>query len=170
MSCVDVPDAYLDARVQGALDAAIHWEAPALSCDGMNRPDRKGVRVTFAGSVNEESLTLVFGIPQLAEGVLGRNLPVNVTLIRESQAFYSTQGDQRCTIDEARQTPFPALDPTTPSRRWKIEARGFCLGPARALNGADDAILIVRFDFRGIVLWEAEGLIQSAPKPATSTR
>ena len=54
MSCAEVPTAYVDARLQGALEGTVHWVAQDLACDGMNRPDRRGLRVTFKGSVGEE--------------------------------------------------------------------------------------------------------------------
>jgi hypothetical protein len=163
MSCVDVPTAYVDARLQGALDAAVHWVAEDLACDGMNRPDRRGLRVTFKGSVGEEHLTLLFGIPALAEGASARHVPVNVTLIREGVGFYGTQGDDKCTLDEVSQTSLPTPEGERPPHRWQIEAHGFCMEPIRALGAGQDAILITRFDFRGQLLWEPEPLPSGPP-------
>ncbi len=164
MSCADVPSAYLDARLQGALDAHVHWEADTLDCDGMNRPDRRGLRVTFQGASGEEHLTLLFGIPVLAEGTSGRHVPVNVTLIREGVGFYGTQGDDKCTLDEVQQKALPTPEGDRPPHRWQIEAHGFCLDPARALGAGEAAILITRFDFRGELLWEPDPL-PSGPPP-----
>jgi hypothetical protein len=163
MSCADIPSAYFDARLQGAIDASIHWVADDLECDGMNRPDRRGLRVTFKGAVGEERLTLLFGVPVLAEGSSGRHVPVNLTLIREGIGFYGTQGDDKCILDEVQQTMLPTPEGERPPHRWQIEAHGFCMDPARALGAGQDAILITRFDFLGQFLWEAEPLPSGPP-------
>lgn len=92
---------------------------------------------------------LVFGISGLREGATATLLPVNVTVIREgSGEFYSTQGDDKCTLDRVTQKPLIGIPDR--SRVYRIEARGFCTEPARALNGKG-SILISRFDFAGRV-------------------
>jgi hypothetical protein len=218
MSCDGLPDAFLDARIAGAIDAGVHWQATALQCDGMRRPDGKGLRVTFTGAVGHERLTLVFGVPRLAEGSSGRAVPVNVTIIREGGRVYGTRGEGKCVLDEVTQAPliFAAAeadaasqagaasraggasqaavadrpgaagqagaagqtslageasmaDPsaTAAVRHWRIDARGFCLEPARAVaagSAAGDAILLTRFDFRGQLAWEPD-----PPEPPAGT-
>jgi hypothetical protein len=166
MSCTDVPSAFLDARLQGALDTTIHWEAADLTCDGMNRPDRKGLRLSFQGSALGERLTLLFGMPDLPEGTNRGNVPTNLTLIREGRGIYSTQGTQQCALDEVRQAPMPAPEGDRPPRRWQVEARGYCIDPVRALGDTRDAILIARFDFRGMLLWEPD----PTPDPIPDSR
>lgn len=161
MSCTAPADAYLHARLAGAIESELHWSAAALGCDGMRRPDGRGLRVTFSGPLNEEHLTLVFGIPRLAEGASGRAVPVNVTLIREGKSVYGTRGVDRCTLDEVHQARLPQATPDAP-HRWRIEARGFCLEPARAVQGSD-AILLARFEFRGSLTWEPS--TSGAPAP-----
>jgi hypothetical protein len=165
VSCDGLPDAFLEARLAGAIDAEVRWQGADLQCDGMRRPDGKGLRVTFSGSVGNQRLTLVFGAPRLAEGASAHAVPVNVTLIREGGALYGTRGEDKCMLDEVRQQPLPA--PTGPhaDRRWRIEARGFCLEPARAVAGGRDAILVSRFDFRGQLAWEPDPPAPKAPPP-----
>jgi hypothetical protein len=164
VSC-DAPDAFLEARLAGALDAELHWQAAEMLCDGMRRPDGKGLRIRFEGRLAGESLTLVFAAPRLAEGESARAVPVNVTLIRSGAAIYSTRGEERCLLDEVRQAPLAA--PAGAAHRWRIEARGFCLDPARAVGGSD-AILLSRFDFRGQLEWDPDP--PSAPAPARVPR
>ena len=167
MSCDGVPDAYLEARLAGAIDAELHWQAADLECDGMRRPDGKGLRIVFKGPVAGSRLTLVFGAPRLAEGESARAVPVNVTLIREGGALYGTRGEDKCVLDEVRQEPLPAPTPPDkhPARHWRIEARGFCLEPARAVDGGRDAILVSRFDFRGQLAWELDPPLPTASPP-----
>jgi len=155
MSCA-LPDAFLEARLDGAIKAALRWHAGDMDCDGMRRPDGQGLRVSFSGASGGR-LTLVFAAPRLAEGANGRAVPVNVTLIREGGAVYSTRGEDRCVLDEVRQSPLaPAAGGADVGRHWRIEARGFCLEPARAVGGGQDAILLSTFDFRGQLTWEPD--------------
>ena len=101
-----------------------------------------------------ERLVLVFGIAQLREGKAAKNLPVNVTLIREgSGEFYGTQGDDKCTLDEIEQTPLVGIPYR--ERSYRVAVRGFCTGPARAVSG-EGSILISRFDYAGRVDFAAE--------------
>ena len=165
MSCDGLPDAYFEARLAGAVEAELRWQASEIQCDGMRRPDGKGLRVTFTGTVGGEHLTLVFGAPRLAEGESTHAVPVNVTLIREGGKVYGTRGEDKCSLDEVRQAPLPAPTSGPPSRRWRIEARGFCLEPARDVAGGRDAILVARFDFRGLLAWEFDPPVVPAPPP-----
>ena len=164
MSCDVPPDAFLEARLAGALDADLRWEAADMQCDGMRRPDGKGLRVTFTGAVGPTRLTLVFGAPRLAEGASARAVPVNVTLIREGGAVYGTRGEDKCLLDDVRQQPLPPQAGDHGQHRWSIEAHGFCLEPARAVGDGGDAILVARFDFRGQLAWEPD--TPDVPAPA----
>jgi hypothetical protein len=168
VSCDGLPDAYLEARLAGAIDADLRWQATDMQCDGMRRPDGKGLRVTFAGQVAGERLTLVFGAPRLAEGASARAVPVNVTLLREGGRVYGTRGEDKCVLDDVRQEPLPPRAGLHPARRWRIEARGFCLEPARAVAGGRDAILVSRFDFRGQLAWEFDPQPLKTPPPTDS--
>jgi hypothetical protein len=143
-----------------------------MECEGMQRPDGRGLRVTFRGELDGAPATFVFGVPRLEEGASARAVPVNVTLIREGRGVYGTRGDDKCTLDDVRQT---ALSPDAYGRRWRVEARGFCLEPARAVGGANDAILLSTFDFAGYLTWELDpgpaaptpaAPLPAAPKPA----
>jgi hypothetical protein len=167
VSCDAPPDAFLEAHLAGAINTVVKWRAADMRCDGMRRPDGQGLRVTFTGGEGAEQLTLVFGVPRLAEGATGHEVPVNVTLIRAGHALYSTLGEGKCVLDEVRQeampgpaeapaTPPAAPDPQPPLRHWRIDARGFCLEPARAVGDGRDAILLSTFDFRGQVTWEPD--------------
>lgn len=169
MSGACLPEAFVEARLAGAIDAELRWQAADMQCDGMRRPDGKGLRVTFSGSVGAERLTLVFGAPRLAEGASGRAIPVNVTLIREGGALYGTRGEDKCLLDEVRQEPLPPPAGDHGFRHWRIEAHGFCLEPARAVAGGRDAILIARFDFRGQLAWELDPPSPVAPPAASAT-
>lgn len=147
-------DAYLRAKLAGSVNRTLDWRAGQMECEGMRRPDGRGLRVTFRGRLGDDAVTFVFGAPGLAEGKAARAMPVNLTVIREGHGVYGTRGEDKCTLDEVRQT---ALAPTSRARRWRIEARGFCLEPAREVGGrANDAILVSTFDFAGYLTWDLD--------------
>ena len=91
-------------------------------------------------------------------------MPVNLTVIAPGGRVYGTRGTDRCTLDDLRQV---RLTDGSDGRRWQVEARGFCLGPARAIGG-DDALLVTTFERTGLVLWEADTPAPAAA-PATAS-
>ena len=147
--CAPAPEGFLRARLQGSIDAEIDWSAPAVAqCLGGPRPGGDGVRLVFKGAVDDAPLLIVIGVANLLPGTSARNVATNVTLVREGAgAFYSTQGDDKCALDEVRQEPVAGRD-----GRYRVSARGYCTQPARAL-GANDAgsVLVTRFDVSALV-------------------
>jgi hypothetical protein len=116
-----------------------------------SRPDSAPVG---ARSTQPGRLVLVFGIAGLREGKSARELPVNLTVIREGQGqFFSTQGDDKCTLDEVVQEPIVGIPHR--SRSYRVVARGFCTGPARAVRG-QGAVLLSRFDYAGRIDFGSE--------------
>jgi hypothetical protein len=150
--CTPAAEGFLRARLQGAIDAELDWSAPGLAqCLGAPRPHGDGVRLLYKGQLPEGPLLVVIGIARLGPGASARNLPANVTLVREgSGAFYSTQGDDKCAVDDVRQEPLAGHD-----RRYRLTARGYCTQPARAL-GAEGAVLVTRFDLSALVEYPQE--------------
>jgi hypothetical protein len=90
-------------------------------------------------------LLIVLGAGPLRPGESARNVPVNLTLVREGTGeFYATRGDARCAFDEVRQEPLDGAG------SFRLEARGYCTQPARAVGG-DRAVLMSRFDVTAVV-------------------
>jgi hypothetical protein len=118
------------------------------------RPTDGGIRMRFSRPDGEGKLVLVFGIAQLREGKSAQNVPVNVTLIREGAGqFFSTQGDDKCTLDAVTQDAIVGIPHR--SRSYQVTARGFCTQPARAVRG-NGAVLLSRFDYSGRVDFESQ--------------
>ena len=149
--------AALHARLAGAVAEDIGWGAADMQCEGMRRADG-GVRLRFTGAGQRGEWVFVFGIPDVAEGASGSALPVNLTVIAPGGRVYGTRGTDRCTLDDLRQV---RLTDGSDGHRWQVEARGFCLGPARAIGG-DDALLVTTFELTGVVLWEADPAVPAA--------
>ena len=160
--CLPDGQGYLRARLSGVLKAELDWGNEGMECTGAVRPDG-GIRVRFSRNDGADggSLVLLFGIAGLREGQAAKALPVNVTVIREGKGeFYSTQGDNKCTLDEVKQEPLVGIPHK--SRSYRITARGFCTNPARAVRG-EGVILLSRFDYVGRVDFDSEDTDESAP-------
>jgi hypothetical protein len=148
--CLPDGRGYLRARLSGVVKAELDWGNEGMECTGAVRPDG-GIRVRFSRNdpVDGGRLVLLFGIAGLREGKSAQALPVNVTVIREGKGeFYSTQGDNKCTLDEVKQEPLVGIPHR--ARSYRITARGFCTNPARAVRG-EGVILLSRFDYVGRV-------------------
>jgi hypothetical protein len=154
--CLQSGDGYLRARIRGTLNLDIDWHNAEIECDGGARPDGSGIRVSFAGPKHSDGrrVRMVFGVAATREGVSGKELPTNLTVIFEGEdRLFTTRGDSRCTVDELRQERLGALG--GPTRTYRIVARGFCVDPASTLSG-DGRILVSRFDFAGNATFEDE--------------
>lgn len=160
--CLPDGRGYLRARLSGVIQAELDWGNEGMECTGAVRPDG-GIRVRFSRSDGADGrLVLLFGIAGLREGQAARTLPVNVTLIREGKGeFYSTQGDNKCTLDEVKQEPLVGIPHR--SRSYRIVARGFCTHPARAVRG-EGVILLSRFDYVGRVDFDSTDTEEHDPE------
>jgi hypothetical protein len=152
--CLPAGDGFLTMRLRGNIEEDLRWSGPTLACTGMSRPDGRGLRLRFAAERNGAELAVVFAVPELGIGASGRSIPVNVTLIDGAgERIYGTQGDSRCVLDEVGQQPLAG--PGLPPRSYRVAGRGFCVAPARALDG-EGSVLLTRFDFAGIVTWSED--------------
>jgi hypothetical protein len=146
--CNPSPEGYLRARLQGAIVADIDWTAPGVAqCLGGTRPQGDGLRLVYRGTVDGAPLLIVIGIADLPRSAtMARHVPANVTLVREGAgAFYSTQGDDKCALDEVLQEPVAGHE-----GRYRLSARGYCTQPARGI-GDTGAVLVTRFDVLALV-------------------
>jgi hypothetical protein len=159
--CLPAREGSLRARLKGAIDAEIDWGAADPQCRGGPRPEGNGLRLVYRGTVpGVGPLLIVLGAGPLRPGESARNVPVNLTLVREGTGeFYATRGDGKCAFDEVRQSP---LEPGSAS--FRLEARGYCTQPARAVGGEDRAVLVSRFDVTAVVAG-AEAAGASPPSP-----
>lgn len=165
LRCLPARDGFLEMRLRGSIEADLRWDEPALACTGMSRPDGRGLRLRFAAVRDDGELAVVFAVPELGVGASGRSVPVNVTLLDGAgERIYGTQGDSRCVLDEIEQQPIAG--PELPPRSYRVAARGFCVAPARALDG-EGSVLLTRFDFAGLVSW---GEDRVAPPVGTAAR
>ena len=166
--CLPGGDGYLRARIRGALNLDIDWHDAQLECEGGLRPGGSGIRLSFAGTVQQGNrhLRLLFGIRAPGPHRTGRELPTNLTVILEGERrLFATRGEDKCTLDSMRQERIsaPRLAPTT----YRVVARGFCTGPATTLSGSE-RIVVSRFDFAGRLREGDDTSSGSAPRPDAS--
>jgi hypothetical protein len=160
--CLPSGDGFLRARLDGALQLRLDWKNEGLLCEGMPRPEGKGIRVSFSRSLETDGrrLVIVFGIAGLSESSSGRALPANLTIVDEAgEQIFGTLGDDKCVVDNISQqliTPW-----RRESRTYRVSGRGFCMQPARAVGG-EAGVLMSSFDFAGQVRYEDA---PSAPTP-----
>ena len=137
--------------MRGALDLDLDWKNAQMQCEGGPRPSGNGVRVSIGGPARGEGrrIRIVFGIGGVGEGAAGATLRTNVTILFEGEArIFATQGDDKCTVDSLTQRRVESLDPARAI--YRVEARGFCLGPATNL-ARGDRVFLTSFDFAGRV-------------------
>jgi hypothetical protein len=145
--CIPAATGLLRARLQGAIEAEIDWGPEAPHCRGGVRPEGDGVRLIYKGTVPETGpLLLVFGLAPLRPGESARNVPVNLTIVREGAGqFFATQGEDKCALDSVTQAAVPG-----DASLYRLEGRGYCTQPARAV-GSEGSVLVSRFDVVAIV-------------------
>jgi hypothetical protein len=146
--CQPSGEGYLRARLKGSIDTELDW-SNTPQCLGASRPTGDGVRLLFKGPASGgdgSALLIVIGAGPLNAGESRRQVPANITVIREgSGEFFATQGDDKCALDEVTQQ---LLDPA--KHRFRLTARGYCTQPARAVRG-DGAVFVSRFDVESVV-------------------
>lgn len=140
--CLPAQGAFLRATLRGAVNADLNWHSDEVQCDGSMRPDGTGLRISVAGPLTNATggtprkLRFVFGIDSAAKGLA---LPTNLTVIIEGEGLlFATRGDARCTTDR--------LQRNTDGISGRLDARGFCTGPALTLDG-NQRLLVSTFDF-----------------------
>lgn len=157
--CIAGGGGFLHAQLRGALVADLDWRNADMQCEGGLRPDGKGVRVVFAGSLPAtdgapaRQLRLIFGVdPRDIAAGAAQALPTNLTVIVEGQQqLYATQGADHCAVESLERTPLDAAS----SKKSRVHARGYCLGPATNLTG-DTRLLVPTFEFTGVADTELE--------------
>ena len=151
--------------MRGAVDLDLDWKDAQMDCEGGPRPSGNGVRVSIGGPVRGEGrrIRLVFGIGGVGEGRGGETLRTNVTILFEGEhRIFATLGDDKCTVDSLTQQRVETLG--NERAIYRVEARGFCLGPATSLSKGE-RLLLTSFDFAGRV--ELGDDDRHAPKPVT---
>ena len=141
----------------GAIEASIDWRNDEMSCEGMKRPNKRGARLRFAGTLNTDAeprnLAFILALPDLVEGQTGTDLATRITLIEEDAGrFFSTRETNICWANIEHHQPKLESDRDVKSRRYLISGLVYCVAPIADLSGAG-SITISDLRFSGRVAW-----------------
>lgn len=136
--------------ISGKFNARLDWTGDRLVCEGTPRPDNTGLRLMFGSDADE--LLVVLAVTGLTPGATGRDLPANLTLVRQRLGeFYGTLGDGNCRVDILQNESLGEGGDAP----WRIHGEGRCPEPVGAI-GNDGAVRIAPFSFTGVAVWPAE--------------
>ena len=155
--------------MRGALDLDLDWKDAQMQCEGGPRPSGNGVRVSIGGPARGEGrrIRIVFGIAGVSEGGGGQTLRTNVTIVFEGESrIFATLGDDKCTVDSLTQRRVETLG--ADRAIYRVEARGFCLGPATSMS-RDERVLLTSFDFAGRVEFGDDDRHDSKPQSPSNS-
>jgi len=149
-NCLPGAQGYLHAQLRGALNTDLAWADAEMTCEGGGRPDGRGIRVSISGPLaKDRRLQLLFGIDNRSATQSSPALPTNITAILEGEKqLFATLGDDKCTTERLQ------LIPLGTGSAQRVEARGFCTGPASTLDGRD-RLLVTTFEFSARVVLPA---------------
>ena len=143
---------YLSGPLYGAIAWTLDWTAGQLQCEGMPRPDGKGARLRFAGSIgaDERQIAIIIAIPELSRDSPGTEYASNVTVIEEGRGrFFNTVDLSNCLTDITAMTAIDA-----DGDRHTISGSLYCLAPLAEVNG-DSSVSITELRFEGLIDWSA---------------
>lgn len=139
-------DGFLSGRLYGAVDVNIDWRGADMNCEGMLRPDGKGIRLLFASTQGrEDRLLFVIGVDGKIDQLTGQERVANITIIDEIDGrFFSTSGNDRCwtTIHKVESIfgeTFPA---------FQIDGDLYCAGGLPSLSDRG-SVTLDDFQFSG---------------------
>lgn len=133
--CVMDSEGYLRGKLFGQIQRELGWAGANMRCDGMFRPEGNGIRLVFDEHIDPDKpgLVIVMGIADAVIGEPAKELPVNITIIDQSQGlFFSTPDKPRCwtSFDEQLQLT------GTVEEMWRINGHLYCAGALPAITGA----------------------------------
>jgi hypothetical protein len=141
---------HLATTLVGAVEADIDWRAAELVCEGMPRPGGEGVRLRFAGQVDDRRFTIIIALPGLQRDQPASELASNVTLIEEGAGrFFSTADTEICWTD----VNFLESERGA-ANRYRIGGTLYCVAPLVEVNG-NSSVSLAELDFSGLLDWSA---------------
>lgn len=135
------PEGHLRGRFFGGLDMEVDWSGAGMTCDGMRKPDKSGVRLHFSGNQpGHGPLELVIGINGDIDGIAGAERPANVTVVDGADGrFFSTAGTGRCWARMASAMPQPGQGARRGGTR--LEGLVYCVGALPEVGGQSSLTL-----------------------------
>jgi hypothetical protein len=138
--CVMDQDGYLEGQIYGAVQRQIAWAGDTMLCDGMQRPEGRGIRMIFSEhpDPDEPGLRFVFGLADAQLGMPAKDLEANVTIIDQlGGRFYSTQEQPRCWVTLDNQLQLSG----TIEETWRVGGTLYCASALASLNDSSSVTL-----------------------------
>jgi hypothetical protein len=142
----------LRGELYGAIAGQLNWGKHELECSGMPRPDDRGARLRFAGTLEDgqRNIAIIIAIPELGRDALGNEYRSNVTVIEEGNGrFFSTPDLDNCLTDI---TMLDALDDSGDS--YTLRGLLYCVAPLPEING-ESSVTIPEIRFQGLLDWSS---------------
>jgi len=146
--CVMDADGYLRGQLYGQIQTELNWRGDEMRCDGMYRPDSRGIRLVFDEHLDEElpGLLIVIGIKDAVLGEPVVELPANITIIDQANGqFFSTRDQPRCWTTFSEQLELTG----TTEEIWRINGQIYCANALAALAGPG-AVTLGDIEFSGL--------------------
>jgi hypothetical protein len=138
--CIMDQDGYMRGQLYGAVQQQLDWHGEAMLCDGMPRPEGRGMRLVFSQSVDPDvpGLMMVIGVADAVLGAPEEELEANVTIIDQTNGkFYSTQEQPRCWTRLTSQLRLTG----TVEETWRLDGNLYCASALAALVGPGSVTL-----------------------------
>ena len=138
--CVMDQDGYLRGELYGEVRKTLDWRGENMLCDGMPRPEGRGIRLVFSEQTDPDvpGLVMVIGIADAVLGGPEQELEANVTIIDQvSGKFYSTQAQPRCWTRMTTQLRLTG----TIEESWRLDGNLYCASALAALAGPGSVTL-----------------------------
>ncbi len=148
-ACVMDQDGYLRGPVFGAVQTTLDWQGEHMRCDGMLRPEGRGIRLVFSGprQAGPGDLVIVMGLAEAELGIDKGELAANVTIIDEATGrFYATQKEPRCWTQITSQLRLSG----TVEETWRLDGRLYCASALAALTGPE-SITLGEINYSGVM-------------------
>jgi hypothetical protein len=154
-ACAPGAGGFLRGRFFGALDLTADWSGPALTCDGMRKPDGGGVRLFFSGDQpGGGRVSLLIGLEGREDELAGAERPANVTVIDERQGrFFSSAGPGRCWASIDTVTPVDP-GPGRPAGR-RVTGLVYCVGALPSVSDRS-SLTLSDLQFSGWIAADAD--------------
>ena len=152
--CVMDQAGFLRGELYGEVRQTLDWQGEAMACDGMPKPDGRGVRLAFRQYVDPDlaGLVVVIAIDNVAPGASFEEEPANVTINdQQGGRFYSSLGADRCWVSLRELVELTGtVDPA-----WRMNGLLYCLSALPAANGGG-TVTLNELEFSGLLRADAE--------------
>ncbi|MEM7433478.1 MAG: hypothetical protein AAF351_16255, partial [Pseudomonadota bacterium] len=144
----------LRTTLYGAIQVDIDWQAAALTCAGMPRPNGEGVRLRFAGQSDGRDLAIIVSMPEFDREATAKEFASTVTIIEEGSArFFNSPDLGNCWTEIETLEPIGDQQDDS-SDAFVIGGGLYCVSPLAELNG-DGSVTLNEMQFLGLLDWNA---------------